>query len=100
MTLKNQQASISEAQYSSQLGVLSFEQSRSIMVFTVVTIIFLPLSFMSSVFGMNAKEFSSPDGGNSMSLKDQFKLLCRLKFCQLSPTIPCPSIITRADRNY
>jgi Mg2+ and Co2+ transporter CorA len=66
-----------EAQYASQLGSLSFQQNRSIMVFTIVTIVFLPLSFMSSVFGMNASDFDGPDGGNRMSLKAQFKLLCK-----------------------
>jgi len=75
INLKNQQSSIMEAKYTSELSTWSFQQSRSIMVFTVITIIFLPLSFLSSVFGMNAREFSNPDGGNSMSLADQFKFL-------------------------
>ena len=45
------------------------------MIFTVVTIIFLPLSFMSSVFGMNASELSGSDGG-IMSLRHQFSFMC------------------------
>ena len=31
------------------------------MIFTIFTIVFLPLSFFSSVFGMNAKEWSGTD---------------------------------------
>ncbi|KAK1980532.1 hypothetical protein LZ30DRAFT_823678 [Colletotrichum cereale] len=37
------------------------------MIFTIVTIIFLPLSFMSSVFGMNNKDI----GDTNMSFGDQ-----------------------------
>jgi hypothetical protein len=76
LDLKQQQASIIEAKYALKRADESVKQGRSIMLFTIITIIFLPLSFMSSVFGMNASEFSSPNGGNSMSLVHQFKLLC------------------------
>jgi hypothetical protein len=31
-------------------------QENAILVFTIVTIVFLPLSFVSSVFGMNTKD--------------------------------------------
>lgn len=37
---------------------MASEQSRSVMIFTIVTIIFLPLSFFSSVFGMNVSNWS------------------------------------------
>jgi len=70
----------------------SVRQGRAIMVFTVVTVVFvrsivslavtltqlliglvkLPLSFMSSLFGMNNSDF----GGNTMSLRDQFRFIC------------------------
>ena len=46
------------------------------MMFTIITIIFLPLSFMSSVFGMNARELSGASGG-IMSLRYQFKFMCK-----------------------
>jgi hypothetical protein len=45
------------------------------MLFTIVTIIFLPLSFMSSVFGMNASDFELKDGGESMTLRRMFTFL-------------------------
>ncbi|CAG8983892.1 hypothetical protein HYALB_00005531 [Hymenoscyphus albidus] len=76
LSLKQQQASIIEAKYALKRADESIKQGRSVMLFTIVTIIFLPLSFMSSVFGMNASNFDSPDGtGNRMSLREQFKLL-------------------------
>ncbi|KUI55484.1 hypothetical protein VP1G_02816 [Cytospora mali] len=37
-----------------------------VLIFTVFTVIFLPLSFFTSLFGMNTQEWS---GGNNLSLK-------------------------------
>jgi hypothetical protein len=68
-----------EAQYASNLAEEGVKQNRTVMLFTIVTIIFLPLSFMSSLFGMNASDFQNTDGSNSMSLRDQFKYLCKQK---------------------
>jgi Mg2+ and Co2+ transporter CorA len=38
----------------------SVQQGRPILLFTTVTIIFLPLSFISSVFSMNVEELGGP----------------------------------------
>ena len=43
-------------------------QSRTIVVFTVSTIIFLPLSFMSSFFGMNAREWTGQIASPSLPM--------------------------------
>jgi len=51
------------------------------MILTVMTIVFLPLSFMSSVFGMNAAEFGSD---NSWPIRDEFKFMCKLQTCKLN----------------
>ncbi|KAH8600083.1 hypothetical protein B0O99DRAFT_726757 [Bisporella sp. PMI_857] len=72
--LKIQQGSIIEAKSALARAEESVTQGRSIMMFTVVTIIFLPLSFMSSIFGMNAKELSGP-GGATMPIQHQFKIM-------------------------
>ncbi|KAK4247520.1 hypothetical protein C7999DRAFT_41176 [Corynascus novoguineensis] len=58
LTLKQQQAGVIEAREAVKQAQLTLKQGQSIMIFTVVTIIFLPLSFCASVFGMNATEFS------------------------------------------
>ncbi|KAL2208342.1 hypothetical protein CC79DRAFT_1381399 [Sarocladium strictum] len=50
----------------------SMLQNRSIMVFTAVTILFLPLSFFASVLGMNVSEISK-DG--IMPLRKQLTLM-------------------------
>ncbi|KAI0127629.1 hypothetical protein BJ170DRAFT_381106 [Xylariales sp. AK1849] len=70
LDLKSQQAGVVQAWQSVQQSNEAIKQGRSIMVFTVVTIIFLPLSFMSSVFGMNAIDFSD-ENGNTMHLHEQ-----------------------------
>ncbi|KAL2070267.1 hypothetical protein VTL71DRAFT_13293 [Oculimacula yallundae] len=75
LELKQQQAGIFEAEYALKRADETTTQGRSIMLFTIVTIIFLPLSFMSSVFGMNAKEFSDSEGNSSISLNRMFTLI-------------------------
>ncbi|KAI5863862.1 hypothetical protein GGS23DRAFT_620694 [Durotheca rogersii] len=59
LELKQQQASVVQAWQAVKQSDESIKQGRSIMMFTLVTIIFLPLSFMSSVFGMNNKQVTS-----------------------------------------
>jgi Mg2+ and Co2+ transporter CorA len=76
LDLKQQQASIIEAKSALARADESVTQGRAIMMFTIITIIFLPLSFMSSVFGMNALELSGASGG-IMSLRYQFKFMCK-----------------------
>ncbi|KAK2002584.1 hypothetical protein LX36DRAFT_626672 [Colletotrichum falcatum] len=67
LDLKQQQASILQAWHSVRQADESVRQGRSVMIFTIVTIIFLPLSFMSSVFGMNNADI----GDTNMSFRDQ-----------------------------
>ena len=38
-----------------ELAIVADSQNKAILIFTVVTIIFLPLSFCASYFGMNLK---------------------------------------------
>ncbi|KAI0006728.1 hypothetical protein F4779DRAFT_549192 [Xylariaceae sp. FL0662B] len=68
LELKQQQASVVQAWQAIKQSEETIKQGRSIMMFTLVTIVFLPLSFMSSVFGMNNVQFS----GDSWQIKDEF----------------------------
>ncbi|POS80605.1 hypothetical protein DHEL01_v200987 [Diaporthe helianthi] len=70
LELKQQQAGVVQAWQSVEYSNEATRQGRSILVFTIVTIVFLPLSFMSSVFGMNAIELGGSE--NVMHLRDQF----------------------------
>ncbi|KAK3320394.1 hypothetical protein B0T19DRAFT_386982 [Cercophora scortea] len=71
LVLKQQQASFVQAWESVKQAGESVRQGQAVMMFTVVTIIFLPLSFMSSIFGMNNIDF----GSGSWTLNNQFKLM-------------------------
>ncbi|KAK3990762.1 hypothetical protein QBC44DRAFT_324721 [Cladorrhinum sp. PSN332] len=72
LQLKQQQASVVQAWESVKQAEEAVRQGRAIMMFTVMTIIFLPMSFISSIFGMNNREFGGPD--NPWSVKDQVLL--------------------------
>ncbi|KAI3317359.1 hypothetical protein HD806DRAFT_371282 [Xylariaceae sp. AK1471] len=69
--LRQQQDSVVQALQSVRLSLDSIEQGRTVMVFTIVTIVFSPLSFLSSIFGMNNAEF----GDNQWKIADQLKLI-------------------------
>ncbi|KAI4248261.1 MAG: hypothetical protein L6R42_009342 [Xanthoria sp. 1 TBL-2021] len=58
LDMKQKQANIVEAHLAREQTVVAADQSRSVMIFTIFTIIFLPLSFFASVFGINAREWS------------------------------------------
>lgn len=60
------QAQIDEVRLSRQQADLASAQNRSVMIFTVFTVIFLPLSFFTSLFGMNTREWG---GGDNIPLR-------------------------------
>ena len=51
LDMKQKQANIVEAYLARESSEVAADQSRSVMIFTIFTIIFLPLSFFASVFG-------------------------------------------------
>ena len=74
LDMKQKQANIVEAHLAREQNEVAADQSRSVMIFTVFTIIFLPLSFFASVFGINAREWSSQPN-NYPSLKNIFIIM-------------------------
>src|SRR5579871_4015213 len=96
LALKQQQAGVIEAREAVKQATATLEQGKSIMLFTIVTIVFvsnhylsiedgtlirllffqLPLSFCASLFGMNTAEFN----GSILSLTQQFTYMCMLLF--------------------
>jgi Mg2+ and Co2+ transporter CorA len=58
LDMKQKQANVAEASLSRLSAEVASEQNRAIMIFTIFTIIFLPLSFFTSLFGMNVSEWS------------------------------------------
>jgi len=66
LDMKQKQASIIEAQQARRQTKVAANQSRTVVIFTLVTIIFLPLSFFASVFGINAREWSGTQTNPSL----------------------------------
>ncbi|KAL2010712.1 hypothetical protein VTN00DRAFT_6519 [Thermoascus crustaceus] len=62
LDLRQKQASIREAEFGRQQAQDTAKQSNTVMVFTVVTIVFLPLSFLASLFALNVSEFPHESG--------------------------------------
>jgi len=58
---KQKQANIAEAKLARLSAQVAGEQSRAVLIFTIFTILFLPLSLFTSLFGMNAREWSGQD---------------------------------------
>ncbi|KAL4975881.1 hypothetical protein BDW66DRAFT_63176 [Aspergillus desertorum] len=58
LDLKQKQASVDESRLARWEAEVTQSQSRAVMVFTIFTVIFLPLSFFTSLFGINAREWS------------------------------------------
>ena len=71
LDMKQKQANVIEAHLAGRQSKVAANQSRTVMIFTIFTIIFLPLSFFASVFGINSKEWSG-DGNNYLPLHNIF----------------------------
>ncbi|KAI9768750.1 MAG: hypothetical protein M1840_004745 [Geoglossum simile] len=76
--MKQKQVHIEEAMTANREAQISAEQSRAVMVFTVFTIIFLPLSFFATIFGMNAQEWSGTS--TNISLGNIFLISAPISF--------------------
>ncbi|KAK4185380.1 hypothetical protein QBC35DRAFT_389598, partial [Podospora australis] len=82
LDLKQKPAALAEARATSQQG-------RVIMSFTIVTIVFLPLSFFSSYFGQNVREISGEAGNPSSG--DLWKIGGKL--CHPHGTVPLSVVV-------
>ncbi|EWG46058.1 hypothetical protein FVEG_06654 [Fusarium verticillioides 7600] len=66
LQMVQRQAQVDEVRLSRLHADLASAQSRSVMIFTTFTVIFLPLTFFTGLFGMNTQEWG---GENNLSLK-------------------------------
>lgn len=65
LDLKQKHANAFEARFARDQAAGTARQSQTIMVFTIVTIVFLPLSFIAAFFTINIAEFpTDPTSGN------------------------------------
>jgi ankyrin repeat protein/Mg2+ and Co2+ transporter CorA len=68
LDLKQKHANAFEARFARDQAAGTARQSQTIMVFTIVTIIFLPLSFIAAMFTINIREFPHEPGSDNPSL--------------------------------
>ena len=68
LDLKQKHANAFEARFGRDQATGTARQSQTIMVFTIVTIIFLPLSFMAAFFAINVTEFPRDTATASLPL--------------------------------
>ncbi|KAH8766931.1 hypothetical protein F5882DRAFT_510319 [Hyaloscypha sp. PMI_1271] len=81
LDLKQKQANLWEARSSREGAESTAAQGNTLLVFTVVTIIFLPLSFMASFFALAIAQFPKDHSGNtSWPLKYVSGLLFGISF--------------------
>ncbi|ETS81091.1 hypothetical protein PFICI_06093 [Pestalotiopsis fici W106-1] len=64
LDLRQRDANLNEAVWARKAAQETTQQSRTIMVFTVVTIFFLPITFLSSLFALDITVFPHDDEGD------------------------------------
>lgn len=65
LDLKQKHSNALEARFARDQAVLAGKQGLTIMIFTLVTVVFLPMSFISSFFAI---EFSDWGGGSTLTM--------------------------------
>lgn len=87
LDLKQKHANAFEARFARDQAAGTARQSQTIMVFTIVTIVFLPLSFIASFFAINIREFPRFDGNSSLPLAYVSKYMFGIGFAVSIPLI-------------
>ncbi|KAL9126034.1 MAG: hypothetical protein Q9217_004855 [Psora testacea] len=96
LDMKQKQANVIEAHLARVQTNVAANQSRTVMIFTIFTIIFLPLSFFASVFGINTKEWNGPDS-NYLSLRNIFTYMLTISLAVI--VIALLAAFSRPARN-
>ena len=65
LDLQQKQATVWEARSTREGARATSRQGNVMVIFTMVTIIFLPLSFMASFFALDIKEFPADENGQT-----------------------------------
>lgn len=68
LDLKQKHANAFEARFARDQAAFTGRQGQTIMVFTIVTVIFLPMSFIAAVFAIPVTEFPHRDSDGSLSI--------------------------------
>ncbi|XXH02274.1 hypothetical protein Hte_008643 [Hypoxylon texense] len=70
LDLKQKHSNALEARFAGDQAVIAAKQGQTIMVFTIVTIIFLPMSFIAAFFAINLQEWG--DGRLTISYVSKY----------------------------
>ncbi|KAF3008321.1 hypothetical protein E8E14_007234 [Neopestalotiopsis sp. 37M] len=68
LEMAQRKAQVDEVRWSRLQTELASTQNLSVIIFTTFTVIFLPLSFFTSLFGMNTADWAGEDGTTYMTL--------------------------------
>ncbi|KAI4193008.1 MAG: hypothetical protein LQ348_002986 [Seirophora lacunosa] len=74
LDLKQKHANAFEARFARDQAAFTGRQGQTIMVFTLVTIVFLPMSFIAAVFAIPIRDFPHQDGNLSIPLSHVSKV--------------------------
>jgi ankyrin repeat protein/Mg2+ and Co2+ transporter CorA len=87
LDLKQKHANAFEARFARDQAAGTTRQGKTIMLFTIVTIIFLPLSFIASFFAINVAEFPHDSISTSLPLSYVAKYIFGIGFSISIPMI-------------
>jgi hypothetical protein len=87
LDLKQKHANAFEARFARDQAAGTTRQGKTIMMFTIVTIIFLPLSFIASFFAINIEEFPHDNGSTNLPLSYVLKYIFGIGFSISIPLI-------------
>jgi hypothetical protein len=87
LDLKQKHANAFEARFARDQAAGTARQGQTIMVFTIVTIVFLPLSFIAAFFAINIREFPRLDGNSNLPLAYVSKYMFGIGFAVSIPLI-------------
>ncbi|KAF2160134.1 hypothetical protein M409DRAFT_70659 [Zasmidium cellare ATCC 36951] len=96
LDLKQKHANAFEARFARDQAAGTQRQGQTVMVFTIVTVIFLPLSFIAAIFAINIEEFphNAQTGNQQMSIT----YVSRYVFgVGLAISIPCIALALTVD---
>ncbi|MCJ1464874.1 hypothetical protein MMC07_003489 [Pseudocyphellaria aurata] len=101
LDLKQKHANVCEARWTREQAQETAKQSNTIMVFTIVTIIFLPLSFMAAFFALQIVQFpKDEEGALAMELDYVARYLFGISAAIIVPFIVIAFNVNRLGRIF
>lgn len=91
LEIVQKQSQLEEGYISRHQADLTKVQNRSVIIFTVFSVVFLPLSFFTSIFGMNTRDWG---GGENLSLSTIFSIGVPISVSLVAGTVIAAWVIT------